>query len=34
MTMAAAAGSSYWHDQLDKIRSLKSAAQGVKGLAA
>lgn len=28
--LAAAAGSSYWHDQLDKIRNLKSVAQGLK----
>lgn len=28
--LAAAAGSSYWHDQLDKIRNLKSAAQALK----
>jgi hypothetical protein len=28
--LAAAAGSSYWHDQLDKIRNLKSVAQDLK----
>lgn len=28
--LAAAAGSSYWHDQLDKIRNLKSVAQDFK----
>ncbi|WPB81841.1 hypothetical protein KYC5002_22335 [Archangium violaceum] len=28
--LAAAAGSSYWHDQLDKIRNLKSAVAGLK----
>ncbi|WP_143195605.1 hypothetical protein [Archangium sp. Cb G35] len=28
--MAAAAGSSYWHDQLDKIRNIKSAVAGLK----
>lgn len=28
--LAAAAGSSYWHDQLDKIRNLKSASEQVK----
>ncbi|MFL5351454.1 hypothetical protein [Archangium sp.] len=28
--LAAAAGSSYWHDQLDKIRNLKSVAQELK----
>lgn len=28
--LAAAAGSSYWHDQLDKIRNLKSAVQDLK----
>jgi hypothetical protein len=27
---AAAAGSSYWHDQLDKVRSLKSVTQEIK----
>lgn len=32
--LGAAAGSSYWHDQLDKIRNLKSAAEQVKKLAA
>ncbi len=31
---AAAAGSSYWHDQLDRIRNLKSALQDVKKLTA
>lgn len=30
--LAAAAGSSYWHDQLDKIRNLKTIAQDVKKL--
>jgi hypothetical protein len=28
--LAAAAGSSYWHDQLDRVRNLKSIAQGLK----
>jgi hypothetical protein len=28
--MAAAAGSSYWHDKLDKVRSLKGAAENLK----
>jgi hypothetical protein len=28
--LAAAAGSSYWHDKLDKIRNLKAAAQEMK----
>ena len=31
---AAAAGSSYWHDQLDKVRNLKSAGNQFKKLAA
>jgi len=31
--LAAAAGSSYWHDQLDKIRSLKSAVAQVQAVA-
>jgi len=30
--LAAAAGSSYWHDQLDKVRALKSAAGNLKTL--
>jgi len=30
--LAAAAGSSYWHDQLDKIRSLKSAVAQVQSI--
>ncbi len=30
--LAAAAGSSYWHDQLDKIRNLKSAEQYIRKL--
>ena len=32
--LAAAAGSSYWHDQLDRIRSLKTAAGNLKTLKA
>ncbi|MEO0250585.1 MAG: hypothetical protein ABIN58_13895, partial [candidate division WOR-3 bacterium] len=32
--LAAAAGSSYWHDQLDKVRSLKSATQEIKKITA
>ncbi len=28
--LAAAAGSAYWHDKLDKVRNLKSATQEVK----
>jgi hypothetical protein len=32
--LAASAGSSYWHDQLDKIRNVKSAVQEVKRIAA
>ena len=32
--LAAAAGSSYWHDKLDKVRSLKSAVQDAKKLTA
>lgn len=28
--LAAAAGSSYWHDQLDKVRNLKAKVQAVK----
>lgn len=31
---AAASGSSYWHDQLDKVRSLKNAQAQIKQLAA
>jgi ABC-type transporter Mla subunit MlaD len=31
---AAAAGSSYWHDQLDRIRNLKSASGNIKVLKA
>lgn len=30
--LGAAAGSSYWHDQLDKIRNLKSAVAGLKAV--
>jgi len=30
--LAAAAGSSYWHDQLDKIRNAKAALQGMRDL--
>jgi len=30
--LAAAAGSSYWHDQLDRVRSLKAVAQELKKL--
>ncbi len=30
--LAAGAGSSYWHDQLDKVRSLKAAAGNIKTL--
>jgi hypothetical protein len=30
--LAAAAGSSYWHDKLDRIRSLKTAASNLKAL--
>lgn len=30
--LAAAAGSSYWHDQLDKIRNLKAVVQDAKKL--
>jgi hypothetical protein len=30
--LAAAAGSSYWHDQLDKVRNLKGATQEMKKL--
>jgi hypothetical protein len=29
---AAAAGSSFWHDQLDKVRNLKAITQGLKKL--
>lgn len=32
--IAAAAGSSYWHDQIDRLRSLKSAVTGAKSLIA
>lgn len=32
--LAASAGSSYWHDQLDKVRNLKGVAQEMKKLAA
>ncbi len=31
--LAAAAGSSYWHDQLDKVRNIKSVTQELKKLA-
>lgn len=31
--LAAAAGSSYWHDQLDKLRSIKAATAEMKKLA-
>jgi hypothetical protein len=31
--LAAAAGSSYWHDKLDRVRNLKSVAQELKKLA-
>ena len=30
--LAAAAGSSYWHDQLDRIRSLKAVSSEMKKL--
>jgi hypothetical protein len=32
--LAAAAGSSYWHDKLDKVRSLKGAAENLKKVTA
>lgn len=32
--LAAAAGSSYWHDQIDRVRSLKRVADQVKALQA
>lgn len=32
--LAAAAGSSYWHDQLDKVRSLKAVSAEMKKLGA
>jgi hypothetical protein len=32
--LAAAAGSSYWHDQLDRIRNVKAAVAGLKDVVA